>query len=647
MCGIAGYYHHPHWENAKLAAMVGAIRHRGPDGDGFYFHPQRGVGLGHARLSILDLSPMGRQPMTIPGSGCWIVYNGEIYNFIELRRELSQKKYRFRSDTDTEVLLSAWLEWGEDAFSRFNGMWALAIYDETADSLILCRDRYGVKPLYYHLDGGRLAFGSEYKAFLPVMDALGVDWDPRGLRTALADPFRLESSGCSLFEGISNLPPGHLLRIQGESCTVRRWWDTREHVRPTPPDLASQAEEFKALFESSCSLRMRSDVPVGTSLSGGLDSSSVAVVMASLSAGAEGQERWPEDRRKTFVHSFPGTPLDETEYAEAASAAAGVQPICVVADPRDLADRLDETLYALEGIYIGMPDSAWRIYRAQRAHGVIVSLDGHGADEMLGGYDWHVNALLRDTPLCSRSFWRLLRHRSDMLCGLTSGRQESSIAKYAHMAASAAALAAKKALNTQQPLLPPATYLSGDALSIEMYPPTETEAGKGFFEHTVYNDFHHRILPRILRNFDLMSMAHGVEIRMPFLDYRLVNFCFSLPVHSKVKDGYTKVILREAMKGLLPDRVRLRRQKVGFNSPLLNWLPGLLRPWVEDCLNDPGMDFPLIDRKKLRRFYADKGLTNRWNWWEGMAFWKHLSALKLIRILNDKRVEMRGNAAAP
>ena len=455
MCGIAGYYHHPHWENAKLAAMVGAIRHRGPDGDGFYFHPQRGVGLGHARLSILDLSPMGRQPMTIPGSGCWIVYNGEIYNFIELRRELSQKKYRFRSDTDTEVLLSAWLEWGEDAFSRFNGMWALAIYDETADSLILCRDRYGVKPLYYHLDGGRLAFGSEYKAFLPVMDALGVDWDPRGLRTALADPFRLESSGCSLFEGISNLPPGHLLRIQGESCTVRRWWDTREHVRPTPPDLASQAEEFKALFESSCSLRMRSDVPVGTSLSGGLDSSSVAVVMASLSAGAEGQERWPEDRRKTFVHSFPGTPLDETEYAEAASAAAGVQPICVVADPRDLADRLDETLYALEGIYIGMPDSAWRIYRAQRAHGVIVSLDGHGADEMLGGYDWHVNALLRDTPLCSRSFWRLLRHRSDMLCGLTSGRQESSIAKYAHMAASAAALAAKKALNTQQPLLPP------------------------------------------------------------------------------------------------------------------------------------------------------------------------------------------------
>jgi asparagine synthase (glutamine-hydrolysing) len=645
MCGIAGYYHQPHWENAKLTAMVGAIRHRGPDGDGFYFKPQRGVGLGHARLSILDLSPLGAQPMTIPGSGSWIVYNGEVYNFIELRRELSERHHRFRSDSDTEVVLSAWLEWGEAAFCRFNGMWALAIYDETADSLLLCRDRYGVKPLYYHRRGDRLVFGSEYKAFLPVMGALGIDWDQRGIKTALTDPFQLESSGHTLFEGIANLPPGHLLRIQGESCTVRRWWDTRQHLRPAPPDLAAQAEEFKALLQSSCRLRMRSDVPVGTSLSGGLDSSSVAVMLASLSGSAEGQERWPEDRRKTFVHSFPGTPLDETDYAEAASAAAGVQPIRVVADPQELPGRLDETLYALEGIYIGMPDSAWRIYRAQRAHGVIVSLDGHGADEMLGGYDWHVNALLRDTPLGSLEFWRLLKQRSDMLCGVTSRGEESSLVKNARMAASAAALAIKKTLKSRQPLLAPTTFLSVDAQSIETYPPTETDAGDGFFEHTVYNDFHHRILPRILRNFDLMSMAHGVEIRMPFLDYRLVDFCFSLPVQSKIKDGYTKVILREAMKGLLPDRVRLRRQKIGFNSPLLNWLPGLLRPWVEECLSDPGTDFPMIDRRKLRSLYEVKGLPDRWDWWEGMAFWKHLSALKLVRIMNAKRMALTQNSA--
>jgi asparagine synthase (glutamine-hydrolysing) len=584
--------------------------------------------------------------MTVQGSGCWITYNGEVYNFIELRRELSKKQYRFRSDTDTEVVLSAWLEWGEDAFSRFNGMWALAIYDETADSLLLCRDRYGVKPLYYHRRGDRLVFGSEYKAFLPVMGMLGVDWDYRGLKTALADPFQLESSGYSLFKDIYNLPPGHILHIREGDCTVRRWWNTLDYVQSVQPDLASQTEVFKDLFESACRLRMRSDVPVGTSLSGGLDSSSVAVMMASISGRAGDRERWPEDCRKTFVHSFPGTPLDETEYAQAASNAAGLHPICVVADTQELLERLDETLYALEGIYLGMPDSAWRIYRAQRAHGVIVSLDGHGADEMLGGYDWHVNALLRDTPLCSIEFFRLLKHRSDMLCGLTSRSEESLLIKGSSLAASAAVLALKKALKIRTPLLAPSTFLSRDARPIEMYPPIETRAGNGFFEDRVYNDFHHCILPRILRNFDLMSMAHGVEIRMPFLDYRLVNFCFSLPIQSKIKDGYTKVILREAMKGLLPDLIRLRRQKIGFNSPLLNWLPSLLRPWVETCLNDPGMDFPIIDRKKLRSLYSGKGLKDRWNWWEGISFWKHLSALKLIRIMNDKRISLTENSAS-
>jgi asparagine synthase (glutamine-hydrolysing) len=623
--------------------MIQAIKHRGPDGEGFYFHHDQGVGLGHARLAILDLSDAGRQPMNFQSSRCWMVYNGEVYNFIEIRHELIAKGYQFYSDSDTEVILAAWIEWGEDAFLRFNGMWALALYDERTRKLILCRDRYGIKPLYYYYQNHQLVFGSEYKAFLPVMDILKIDWDYRGIKTAVIDPFLLESSGHSLFKGVRSLQPGHLLCIQESKCVVKRWWNTLDHLHPVPAGLPSQAEQFRHLFQDACSLRMRSDVPIGTALSGGIDSSSVAVMMNDVASRTGNKERWPSDYRKTFVHSFPGTPLDETAYAQSASQAAGVQPVYVFATEPELLEHLDEVLYAFESIYLGMPDAAWRIYQAQRSHGIVVSLDGHGADEMLGGYDWHVTALLQDTPLYASAFRQLLRQKAEMTAGLVGPLDGSPAMPNLQAALTAASIFAKKFTGRATTFFAPPRFFSNDAERVHLYPfqDTRLSGSCSHFQHRIFNDFHHRILPRILKNFDLMSMAHGVEVRMPFMDYRLVNYSFSLPPESKINAGWTKLVLREAMKGLLPEDIRLRKLKIGFNSPLLNWLPGMLRPWVEDCLSNPDLEFPLIDRKKLSRCYSRRALTGRWNWQEAMVFWKHVNALKLIRILTAKRLAMR------
>jgi asparagine synthase (glutamine-hydrolysing) len=634
MCGIAGFYNIKNWDSTFLLKMTHAIKHRGPDGQGSYLSKIHGVGLGHRRLSVLDLSPAGKQPMTYEDSGIWISYNGEVYNFIELRYELQRKGYKFRSETDTEVVLAAFLEWGVEAFTRFNGMWALAIYDENINTLYLCRDRYGIKPLYYYWDDKKLVFGSEYKVFLAVRDDLELKWDSRGIKTALVDPFQLEGSGFTLFRNVYNLMPGHILILKDRNCQVRQWWSTLDHLYTPPNTLKEQAEALRHLIKESCLLRMRSDVPIGTSLSGGLDSSSIAIMLKYVVKNEGLMERIPKDWQKTFIHCFPGTNIDETAYADLAAKTANAEIIHIQATHEDIIRNLDAILYDFESIYCGMPDSFWRIYKTQRENGVIVSLDGHGVDEMLGGYDWYINAIMQDKSWLSSEFWELVKLKKEMF-----GHNWQTFFILKTMVGSSSLLQnligwTKRSLGRGDYPLKSGRFLSQKAVSIEPYPANETPLPNHFtsLDRILYNDFHSRILPRILKNFDLMSMAHGVEVRMPFLDYRIVNFIFSLPYSSKIGNGYTKLVLREAMKGLLPDKIRLRKRKIGFNSPVLDWFQNEMGQWIEDCLNDPNYDSELIDKKKIRKFYYQKVRTGHLQWGDALRFWQYLNALKLLRM---------------
>ena len=624
MCGICGFFNVHFLDQEDLEQMVESIRHRGPDDKGVYLDPKNGVGLGHRRLSIIDLTPRGHQPMTYESSGYWIVFNGEVYNFLELRRELECIGYQFKSDSDTEVILAGYLKWGEQAFQRFNGMWALAIYDENSGEVLLCRDRYGIKPLYYMEKNGFLLFASETKAFRAISNKISLSWDMRGIVTALYSSFELEASGYTQFDDDKTLPSGHLLKFGKAGSKLQRWWSTLDYLSVPPKSLVEQASEFFTLFSDACRLRMRSDVPIGTSLSGGLDSSSVVATVTNIGKTSVGkEERIAKNWHKAFLHVFPGSRMDESEFAIATAQKAGVEVVKVEANKEKLAFDIDQMVAHLEAIYPGMPDSLWRIYQAQRQNGVCVTLDGHGADEMLGGYDWHISAAMGSVLPLSRKYWALLGLKKETYAyGMPSHFLLRTFFRSIPLLEQVANYLNKRIKGE---------FLSKSLQGILPYKINPEVLPKHWdsLQKVLYRDFHQLILPRILKNFDVMSMAHGVEVRMPFMDYRLVNFVFSLPSSSKISESYTKVVLREAMKGHLPEMVRKRKPKIGFNSPIIEWLGGPLRGWVSDTLLTRSAASDVIDTKKLHNYFHNKILTGKVKYDEALIFWTYLCALKV------------------
>jgi asparagine synthase (glutamine-hydrolysing) len=612
MCGIAGFFKSEVLDRNDLVRMTNAVKHRGPDGEGFYFDWRSGTGLGHRRLSIFDLSPSGTQPMTYEDSGLWIVFNGEIYNFIELRKELEKKDYRFYSNTDTEVVLAAYREWGLDALNKFNGMWAFALYNEPLREMVLCRDRYGIKPLYFY-DNDQLVFGSEYKVFWAVRKKMGIEWDLRGLKTALVSPERLASSGFTLLDHIKTLLPGRYLIANDRGVEVRQWWKTLDNLVSVPKTLEEQSENLRELLMDSCRLRMRSDVPIGSTLSGGIDSGSVVAIINHLAKTETGGERIAHNCHRCFTHVFPKTPQDETEFADLIVQKTGARGIHVEADKDDLLKNCDRILYDFESIYPGMPDSWWRIYRAMREGGVVVSLDGHGADELFGGYLWHIPSARKDSSIFSSDFWALFGLSRIMH---VSGYLSSSLVQ---------TIRGKKA---------DTAFLSDLGSAIEPYQNITTELPGEWsaLNNSLYQDFHHSDLPRILMDFDVMSMAHGVEVRMPFMDYRVVNYAFSLPSQSKIGGGYTKLVLRKAMNGLLPEIVLSRRRKFAFNSPLQEWFK-IMAPWIESTLDMQTTASELISLKKLREYYDKRIFRDKFDRRSARIFMKYIHAIRLSGIM--------------
>jgi len=606
MCGICGVValDRPA-EEETTRAMLHALRHRGPDGVGFYAAP--GVALGHARLAIIDLSDGGRQPFASEDGSLQLLHNGEVYNYRELRAELEDHGHRFRSATDTEVILAAYQEWGDTCVDRFNGMWAFALWDGTRRRLFCARDRFGVKPFYYRHSGSRLVFASEPVALLrdpdyqPMVNERAVrDFVEQGYTDHLEESF---------FAGVAVLPAAHVLVLDERGLSTHRYWQ----LEPVAPEEDAPAA-FRRLFLDSVRLRLRSDVPIGTALSGGLDSSAIAVAIEHLLQTESESAFQIGERQRTFTVFFEDTGFDERPYAEAVSAHVRADAHWISFDDTDLVDVLPAVVEA-QGEPFGSTSvvAQWYVMRAAREAGLKVMLDGQGGDEVLAGYP---------------TTWPY--RFADLLL---TGRMRSLAREIGNFGGGVPATAV--ALGT--PFLPERTRWRlrgrrGDARSLvhsrlrAMEPTALRTAPDGLpdrLRRTYASILLERGLPELLRYEDRNSMTHSLESRVPFLDVRVVQLAYGLPAEELVDRGTTKLVLRRAFSDLLPPLVRDRRDKLGFVTPEARFLRGALgdlaaatfvsQPCRDRGLIDPDAALARLDSHRSGRLSA------------GFELWRALS----------------------
>jgi asparagine synthase (glutamine-hydrolysing) len=611
MCGIAGIYNFNRTvELSTLKNFTNSLAHRGPNGSGFKLLDNENLGLGHRRLSILDLSNFGSQPMSFASHRLWIIYNGEIFNFLEIKHELVSKDYKFYSDSDTEVILAAYLEWGEKCFDKFNGMWALAIWDDNKKQLFLSRDRFGIKPLYYiHIPGKIFAFASETRAF-KHLDGFTREFDPILLEYNLQDSYALEGIGYTPFKHVFQLLPGHNMIIKRDSIPKqKRWWHIEDHlIKHVPETYEDQTQKFYELFRDACRIRLISDVPVATALSGGLDSTAVYSTIYDI-LQKESLGRVNTDSQKAFTAIFPGLAQNEKEYAAKAAAHTGGHITYLETDPDNLADRISKETECADFISISPITAISSVYKGMRNHGITVSLDGHGVDEMLYGYrdmiyGLYNHALWNQKANDVRNYGHVLsdlyhsEQRNDMVARIKSDLQlkinrEKNI-KYK----------LRKLLKRDVEFFD-YSMIQLPSLSDKPYDFSKMPVEK----RIIYVEFFQHTLPALLRNFDRAGMMNSIEIRMPFMDWRLVTYVFSLPLSAKIGGGFTKKIVRDAMKNRMDESLRTRTYKIGISSPVDHWFNNYLKEWSLDMLS--GSSYKPELEKAYRQGTLDKELVRK------------------------------------
>lgn len=593
MCGIFGTVNYKISREQGIACLNELI-HRGPDGFGIW--QEEGVTLGHRRLSILDLSENGTQPMAYGDGRYEITYNGEVYNFIEVRRELEKLGHKFRSETDTEVIVAAFAQWQEACLDKFNGMWALAIWDRQEKRLFMSRDRFGVKPLYIADCGGKIIFASEMKAIIPLMDSVKVN---RALIERYKKNPHYEMQDDCLIEGIKRFPAGHYAWIgQDGRIDIKRWWNTLDHIEEVPRSYEEQTEKFRELFLDSCKIRMRSDVRLGTALSGGLDSSATICAMAHIMKGGD-RQRLNDDWQHAYVATFEGTPFDETRYARQVTDYLGINSTFLNIDESTAYDELLRKIYLFEDLWVNTQIPMMKIYEQERSHGTLVSLDGHGADELYCGYNFDALRALPDAGFNMHDVDNIIRAYTDQLSDKEADIASREFKKQRNKIYSNSLIHYYGRKILGKPAIDSA-YVNHPAWK-EL-----DNLNKALFVST-----HETVLPTLLRNYDRDSMAASVEIRMPFMDYRLVQYAFSLGWKAKLHDGYTKSIIRDAMAPFMPKDIAYRRTKVGFNAPINNWMKTCYREMFTDIMNSAAfMNCSLIDDPAQVRSDFEKVLND-------------------------------------
>jgi asparagine synthase (glutamine-hydrolysing) len=615
--------------------MTASLQHRGPDDKGFlltdtvtgevlqsremallksFLESKRPyLGIGHQRLSIIDLSDAGHQPMCNEDGSIWIVYNGEIYNYLEIKRELEHLGHRLKSQTDTEVILHDYEEWEVGCLRRFNGMWAFAILDLKKKRFFCSRDRAGVKPFYYIFDGAQFCFASEIKALLQIKD-FSIKPNEKIIADYLFSGL-LDHTNETFFKNIYQLRPGEYLLFDDGRLTIRSYWDIEAKEIRFPRD-EEYVEQFHEFLEDSIRLRLRTDVSIGSCLSGGLDSSSIVCLANRLMF--DGQNIDPKlvgERQKTFSSCFENPDYDERKFIEFVIRRTGAEKNYVFPNPEGLITDLTRLIWHQDEPFGSTSIYAqWRVMELAKERGVIVLLDGQGGDELLAGYpssfyyllsqslkNAEILYLIKAVNQFRKNHLRLPnRFGMKMLAAILPAWIKPLAHKWIKGSTEWAEEGfAKKYLRR----FPKPVKLDND------------------LNNYLYQIFRYTTLPGLLHYEDRNSMAFSIETRLPFLDYRLVEYLFSLPSDQKITWGTTKVVLRNAMKDILPEEVRNRRDKMGFVTPEDIWFRTILRNPIGDIINSKSFaDRGYFEINKVKEAFGKhcEGKTNIsfmiWRW---------------------------------
>jgi asparagine synthase (glutamine-hydrolysing) len=620
MCGIAGFVaFNPGVGAHHLTRMLSFQAHRGPDGSGQWTSPDGRIQLGHRRLSILDLSERGAQPMLDCTGQLVLTYNGEIYNYLELRAELQGLGHQFHTGTDTEVILEAYKAWGDDCLQRFNGMFAFALYDSSQHRLFCARDRYGEKPFLFAAQPDRFVFASEYKALLALPWVPPAYDDFRLLRGLHNPSMGLDGDRQTVFHAIQQLLPGEALSLDCRTLSHRIWRYWR--LEPNP-ELAALPEaeaiaRFRELLTDAVRLRMRSDVPVGSCLSGGLDSSAIVCLIR--------QQIHPEGEYHTLTGRFPGTSADEWRYAEPVIAASRVTSHVVEPSADGFASELADFIWANElPVSSSSQYAQYCVFRLAKQQGITVLLDGQGADELLGGYEQYF-----------RFYVQALRERGDTA---RLARELPKIREFYPLALTPPARGLRDRLPFRLRRWLSHRLGIGTNLLYGLKPGIARQVAENqrqrderfhALSSALTQDSFGMFLTTLLRYGDRNSMAHSREVRLPFCDHRLAELALSLPPQHLMGEVQTKRLLRESMRGILPEVVRSRWNKQGFRPPQDTWFQGPLLEITADLLHSRSfMESPYWDARwwhrvldRLRQGETQLGWT-LWQPFFGEA-WKH------------------------
>lgn len=627
MCGIIGTIGFK--DDTKLNIKI--LSHRGPDfiGNWSSLNNEHPVVLGHTRLSILDLTKSGNQPLFADNDRYVFIFNGEIYNFLELRNRLESLGYSFKTQTDTEVFFKGLISEGPDFQLRCNGMWSFCLWDRKKKSALFGRDRFGKKPFFYSLLGSeKLVFASEMKAIYPFLSSLKPD---ENINIYLQRLFDYETSENCVVSGIKRLPPGHYAVYKNGKLKIKRWWNTLEHLENIPKNYNDQVQRWREIFLDSVKIRMRSDVRIGTALSGGLDSSAVFSAMKFLANNQSIDFRESKDWQNGFCAHFPESSLDELKWARIVAKDLNISLKEVKIDPLDSEWSIKDSLYQVEDPYLTLPFPMLATYRAMSNSGVKVTLDGHGADELLAGYGELNSAFKSSNPEQTAELVSIIDSINNGAYHLNTKNLKINYFKNK--------LIAYLKSNLRQPKKFLKFVLGKNDWEYFRYKINQSDKFHPEFKRLdplsqdLYETFHVTILPTLLRNYDRYSMASGIEIRMPFMDHRLVTYTFSLPWTSKVGGTFTKRIMRDALKGIMPEKIRNRRDKIGWNAPLHEWFKGSLKKQVEDLIEKDSL--PIKIKKTWSKFQNKPNPSFK----DGQRLWLQLMPELWKRSLVLKKID--------
>ena len=619
MCGFCGIFtlNGSKIDIPLLKGMTQKIRHRGPDDEGFVLIDtennvfsncfgedtvdeikgntkpidditvEADLAFGFRRLAIIDLTPKGHQPMFDEESGIWIVFNGEIYNYIELREELKGIGYDFNSNTDTEVIIKSYREWGIKCLDRFNGMWAFVIWDARKKSLFCCRDRFGIKPFYfYHKEGESFIFASEIKCILQIIKARA---DYSTISEFLGFGY-IDHSEKTFFREIRQLRGSHFALVNRNKLAVSKYYDLKRSDYRLTEDIS--IEKFGKLFFDAVKIRLRSDVEVGYALSGGLDSSAIVMAASEISS---------DFNNNTFSTVYPNNEVDESFYINKVLEKTGFKNYFIQPTADMLIKDIDKFIWHQEEPNNGTSYFAEFMLRSLiRERGVTVSLEGQGADEIITGYKSLISPYLKDLikSLKLTRAWNdyhifkrnLKISKLELIAGIVSATCDPlyNILRRRYM----------------RHLW---SHLDWGFISSQFSFPKHFNGNKTFssaLNQVLYNYLFYTTIPPQLVRADKSAMAFSVECRFPFLDYRLVEFAFSLPSNLKIRDGVTKYVLREAMKQYLPAEVYGRYDKKGFPTPQKDWFRGSMKVFISDIVYSNGFrKLPFIKWKQFEKKY--------------------------------------------